>query len=94
MDYPNRVVPHSDQITFGYERQVGGTISASADSVHVFGRQLLMTQNLNMGSRATASATAPGGWSRYEDGVSAIAASISFVAASTTVDPLTRSASL
>ena len=59
LDNPDRVVPHSDQLTVGYEHQFGGAVSASADYVHVFGRSLLMTQDLNKGSRATTSATAP-----------------------------------
>ena len=59
LDNPGRVVPRSDQVTVGYEHQIGGTISASVDYVHVFGRSLLMTKDLNKGSRATTSATAP-----------------------------------
>jgi hypothetical protein len=57
-DSPDRRTPRSDQISLGYEHQLGGTISASADYVHVYGRDQLMLQDLNKGSRATTSATA------------------------------------
>jgi len=59
LDNPERVIPHSDQLSIGYERQLGGRLSASADYVHVFGRDQLLTQDLNKGTRATTSATAP-----------------------------------
>ncbi len=59
LDNPAREVPRSDQISVGYEHQIGATISASADYVHVFGRGLFMTFDENKGARATTAATAP-----------------------------------
>ena len=35
-DNPDRRLPYTDQVTFGYERQIGGSFSASADYVHTF----------------------------------------------------------
>ncbi|HEY7498614.1 MAG TPA: carboxypeptidase regulatory-like domain-containing protein [Vicinamibacterales bacterium] len=58
LDNPDRTIPHSDQVSVGYEHQVGATISASADYVHVFGRGLFMTFDKNKGVRATTAATA------------------------------------
>ena len=46
-DHPDRLVPHSYQVTAGYERQLGTSISVSADYIHNFGRDLLFTKNLN-----------------------------------------------
>jgi hypothetical protein len=59
LDSPDRLVPYSDQVSAGYERQFGGAISASADYVYVKGNQQLMFFDDNKGSRATTSATAP-----------------------------------
>lgn len=46
-DNPDRHVPYTDEVTFGYERQLGPQVSASADYVHSRGRDLLMQINLN-----------------------------------------------
>jgi hypothetical protein len=54
---PNRVVQHSDEYSIGYERQVGGSASVSADYIRINGRDLLMTLNLNPGIRDTTVAT-------------------------------------
>ena len=59
LDNPDRVVPHSDQVSAGYEQQIGGTMSASVDYVHVWGRGLFMTFDENKGFRATTASTAP-----------------------------------
>ena len=52
-DNPDRVMPYTDQITAGYERQFGGNMSFSADYVHSFSRDLLMSKELNPTLRAT-----------------------------------------
>ena len=59
LDNPDRVIPHADQITAGYERQLWTTISVSADYVHARAREQFMLQDLNPGLRATTSRTAP-----------------------------------
>ena len=59
LDNPDRVIPHTDQITMGYERQLWNTISVSADYVHARAREQFMLQDLNPGLRATTSRTAP-----------------------------------
>jgi len=46
-DNPDRRVPQTDEFTFGYERQLGAQLSASADYVHSRGRDLYMSYNLN-----------------------------------------------
>ena len=58
-DNPDRVVPYADQATIGYERQLGANLSASADYVHAFGRDLLIARQLNPTLRATTAVTAP-----------------------------------
>jgi len=59
LDNSGRRIPYSDQVSLGYEHQIGATISASADYVHVFGQGLFMTFDENKGSRATTAATSP-----------------------------------
>ena len=57
LDNPDRTIPYSDQITAGYERQVGGSMSVSADYVHARARDQLMLRDLNPGLRATTART-------------------------------------
>ena len=52
-DNPDRVMPYTDQITAGYERQLASNMSVSADYVHSFSRDLLMSKELNPTLRAT-----------------------------------------
>ncbi|HSC26706.1 MAG TPA: TonB-dependent receptor [Vicinamibacterales bacterium] len=52
-DSPDRRMPHTDQVTVGYERQLGTGFSVSADYVHAFSRDLLMFRELNPTLRAT-----------------------------------------
>jgi len=59
MDNPDRVIPYTDQLTLGYERQVFSTMSVSADYVHARARDQLLVQDLNPGLRATTSRTDP-----------------------------------
>ena len=56
-DNPDRTVPYTDQVTAGYERQLAGNMAISADYVHAFSRDLLMSKDLNAGLRATTVAT-------------------------------------
>ena len=46
-DNPDRRTPYTDEISLGYERQLGTQLSASADYVHSSGRDLLMSRVLN-----------------------------------------------
>jgi hypothetical protein len=59
LDDPNRVIPRSDEITVGFEHQLGSTISLSADFVRVIGREMFMVFDTNKGVRATTAATSP-----------------------------------
>jgi len=58
LDDPNRRIPKSDELSVGFEHQVGATISLSADYVHVFNREMFMTFDENKGTRATTASTA------------------------------------
>ena len=51
LDNPNRRVPHTDQVSVGFERALGKTFSFSADYVHAFGRDQFMLHELNPGIR-------------------------------------------
>jgi hypothetical protein len=59
LDNPDRAVPRSDQLSAGFEHQLGAMMSASADYVHVAGRGLFMTFDKNKGVRTTTAATSP-----------------------------------
>jgi hypothetical protein len=52
-DSPDRRMPHTDQVTVGYERQLANNMSFSADYVHAFSRDLLISRDLNPTLRAT-----------------------------------------
>jgi hypothetical protein len=52
-DNPDRVMPHTDQISVGYERQLAGNFSISGDYVRAMSRDLLMSRDLNPTLRAT-----------------------------------------
>jgi hypothetical protein len=58
-DNPDRRVPYTDQLTAGYERQLAGNMAISADYVHAFNRDMLMSKDLNAGLRATTAVTSP-----------------------------------
>jgi hypothetical protein len=58
-DNPDRQVPYTDQVTAGYERQLAGNMAVSADYVHAFSRDMLMSKDLNAGLRATTAVTSP-----------------------------------
>ena len=52
-DNPDRRMSYTDQITFGYERQLGSSFSASADYVHAFSRDMLISRELNPSLRSS-----------------------------------------
>ena len=56
-DNPDRVMPYTDQLSLGVERQIGPELSVSADYVRAFGRDMLMAVALNPTLRATTSTT-------------------------------------
>jgi len=58
-DNPDRVMPYTDQLSVGFEHQLAANLSASADYVHAFGRDMLMAVALNPTLRATTSTTSP-----------------------------------
>jgi hypothetical protein len=58
-DNPDRVIPHTDQFTAGYERQLFTSLSVSADYVHARARDQFMLVDLNPGLRTTTARTSP-----------------------------------
>jgi len=56
-DNPDRRSSYTDQLTVGYSRQVRGDVGVSADYVHAFSRDLLISRDLNAGLRATTAVT-------------------------------------
>ena len=58
-DNADRRTPYTDQLTAGYERQLAHNMAVSADYVHAFSRDLLMSLDLNPGLRATTAVTSP-----------------------------------
>jgi Carboxypeptidase regulatory-like domain/TonB dependent receptor/TonB-dependent Receptor Plug Domain len=58
LDNPDRRIPHTDQFTAGYERELNPNMSLSADYVHARGRDQFMLRNLNPGLRPTTARTA------------------------------------
>jgi len=58
LDNPDRVVPYTDQLSAGFERQLSRNMSVNVDYVHAFGRDQFMTLNQNPGLRASTLRTA------------------------------------
>ena len=58
-DNPDRVMPYTDQLSIGFERQLSPQLSVSADYVHAYGRDQLMAVALNPTLRATTSVSSP-----------------------------------
>ena len=56
LDKPSRYLPSIQQVSLGYQRQLGTRMSVSADYIHTFGRGLYMQENLNPGVRANTAA--------------------------------------
>ena len=59
LDDPSRGIPQSDEVTVGYEHQLGSSVSVSADFVRVLGRDMFMVFDKNKGTRTTTAATSP-----------------------------------
>ncbi len=57
LDSPNRRIPHTHQLSLGYERQIGATASASVDYIRAFARDLFMSNEVNPGMRVDTSRT-------------------------------------
>jgi len=51
-DNPDRVVPATQQISLGYERQLAASMAATVDYIHSWNRDQLITFDLNPGLRA------------------------------------------
>ena len=58
-DNPDRRVPRTDQLSVGYQHQLGSRVSVSADYVHARSRDMLMSLQLNPTLRATTAVTSP-----------------------------------
>jgi TonB dependent receptor/Carboxypeptidase regulatory-like domain/TonB-dependent Receptor Plug Domain len=58
LDNPDRVIPYTDQLSAGLERQLTNDMSVSLDYVHAFGRDQFQRLNLNPGLRASTTRTA------------------------------------
>jgi hypothetical protein len=56
-DNPDRRQPYLQQVSAGFQRQIGGFLSASADYVHTAARGQWMIQNLNPGVRVNTTAS-------------------------------------
>ena len=57
LDTPDRVQPHTQQTSVGYQRQIGPRLSASADYVHTKASDLWQLINLNQGLRINTTAS-------------------------------------
>lgn len=55
LDRPGRYMPYIQQVSLGYQRQLGTRMSFAADYVHTYGRSLFMQEDLNPGLRVSAS---------------------------------------
>ena len=58
IDNPDRTTPYARQASLGVERQVGSTMSASAEYIHVANRNAFLNRDLNPGLRTSTSRTA------------------------------------
>jgi hypothetical protein len=58
LDNPDRVVPYTDQLSLGFEKQLLRDLSVSVDYVHAFARDQFIIRNLNPGIRASTTRTA------------------------------------
>jgi len=57
VDSPDRVVPKTHQVSFGYERQLAQQMAATVDYIHSWNRDQLITYDLNPGLRVDTSRT-------------------------------------
>jgi len=67
LDTPERVMPNTQTLSAGYQRQLGARLSISGDYVHTIGRELFIARNLNPGVRVNT--TASGAIVRVPDAV-------------------------
>ena len=59
LDDPGRVVAHTDQVSFGVQREITPNMSVNVDYVHARSEDLLMNLDLNPGTRANTARTTP-----------------------------------
>ena len=59
LDTPDRILPSQQQGSIGYERQIGRSLSAAVDFMHIQNRDQPLRYNLNPGIKATTGRTAP-----------------------------------
>lgn len=59
LDLPNRVLPKQQQVSAGYERQLGRQLSIAADFMHISNTELPLRYNLNPATKLTTDRTAP-----------------------------------
>ncbi len=59
LDTPDRILPSQQQGSIGYERQIGRSLSAAVDFMHIRNGQQPLRYNLNPGIKATTGRTAP-----------------------------------
>jgi hypothetical protein len=57
LDTPDRVQPHTQEISAGFQRQLGPALSVSADYVHTIAHDQWMLENLNPGLRVNTTAS-------------------------------------
>lgn len=57
LDNPSRQQPYTQQISAGFQRQLAGSVSASADYVHTMARDQWLLENLNPGLRVNTTAS-------------------------------------
>ncbi len=59
LDDPNRTVAYTDQLSFGVQREITANMSINVDYVHASSKGMLMSFDLNPGTRANTSRTTP-----------------------------------
>jgi hypothetical protein len=57
LDTPDRVQPHTQEFSAGFQRQLGPALSVSADYVHTIAHDQWMLENLNPGLRVNTTAS-------------------------------------
>ncbi len=57
LDFPGRKIPHNRSITVGYERQVGQSVSVSADYIHSDGDDQFVNRDVNPAVRVNTTRT-------------------------------------
>jgi Carboxypeptidase regulatory-like domain/TonB dependent receptor-like, beta-barrel/TonB-dependent Receptor Plug Domain len=59
LDTPDRVLPRQQQVSIGYERQLGSQLSFAADYVHMENSEMPLRYNFNPAIKQTTGRTAP-----------------------------------